>query len=212
MQIIEKVKRTIQKYSMLSPGNRVLVGLSGGPDSVCLLTILDQLKPELALDICAAYIEHGLRPEETPYEIDFCKELCSSMGIPFITRSIDVKSYAKENKLNKQEAARELRYKALDETASEIGADKIALGHNSNDQAETVLMRLFRGAGMSGLSGIPPVRRHIIRPLIETERNEIEDFLKNKGIDFVTDSSNLDKHYMRNKIRHSVMPAIKSLS
>ncbi len=226
MYIIERVKNTIQKYSMLVRGDHVLVGLSGGPDSVCLLIILNRLKPELGISLSAAYIDHGLRPDEIPNEIELCRDLCSSLDMPFITRPIDVKSYMKEKKLNKQEAARELRYKALDETAIEKAADKIALGHNANDQAETIMMRLFRGAGPSGLSGIPPVRSFesgvlsqelrkkisIIRPLIEIERYEIEKFLENEGIGFVIDSSNLKHEYLRNKIRHLIIPAIRNIN
>ncbi|MDA8213694.1 MAG: tRNA lysidine(34) synthetase TilS [Nitrospiraceae bacterium] len=212
MDIIEKVKETVQKYHMLAHGDHVLIGLSGGPDSVCLLTIINKLKHELGVHLSAAYIDHGLRPDETPYEIDFCRDLCNSLGMPFITRSIDVKSYVKEKKLNKQEAARELRYRVLNEIAAETAANKIALGHNAGDQAETILMRLFRGTGPSGLSGIPPVRRHIIRPLIEVERIEIEKFLEDEGMGFVIDSSNLKHEYLRNKIRHLIIPAIKNIN
>lgn len=240
MAIVEKVINTIHKYSMLSQGDHVLVGLSGGPDSVCLLIILNTVRPKFNITLSAAYIDHGLRPAETPYEIDFCKELCNSYDIPLIIKSIDVKSYAKEKKLNKQEAARELRYKAFDEITYEKVANKIALGHNADDQAETLLMRLFRGTGPSGLSGIPPVRSlesgalqkvkdfletpvgvrdqelrkkiSIIRPLIETERHEIEKFLETEGIGFVIDSSNLKKEYLRNKIRHLIIPVIKNIN
>ena len=212
MDIIEKVKETVQKYHMLAHGDHVLIGLSGGPDSVCLLTIINKLKHELGVHLSAAYIDHGLRPDETPYEIDFCRDLCNSLGMPFITRSIDVKSYVKEKKLNKQEAARELRYRVLNEIAAETAANKIALGHNADDQSETILMRLFRGTGPSGLSGIPPVRRHIIRPLIEVERIEIEKFLEDEGMGFVIDSSNLKHEYLRNKIRHLIIPAIKNIN
>ncbi|MCL0040470.1 tRNA lysidine(34) synthetase TilS [Thermodesulfovibrionales bacterium] len=212
METIRKVKDTIEKYSMLFQGDRLLVGLSGGPDSVCLLTILSKLKSEFNIAIFAAYIDHGLRPEETPYEIDFCRKLCKALDIPVIIKSIDVKSHARERGLNRQEAARELRYEAFDEIASETNAGKIALGHNADDQAETILMRLFRGAGPLGLSGIPPVRRQIVRPLIETERSEIDRFLKSEGIGFVTDSSNRSDKYQRNKIRHLIIPAIKEMN
>jgi tRNA(Ile)-lysidine synthase len=212
MEIIKKVRETINKYHMLAQGDHVLVGLSGGPDSVCLLTILHRLKPEFGIHISAAYIDHGLRPDEIPYEIELCRDTCSSMDIPFTTRPIDVKSYLKENKLNKQEAARELRYNALDEIATEKAANKIALGHNADDQAETIIMRLFRGTGPSGLSGIPPVRKYIIRPLIEIERNDIEDFLETEGIGFAVDSSNLKREYLRNKIRYLIIPEARKIN
>lgn len=212
MKTIDKVKKTLYKYSMIHQNDHVLVGLSGGPDSVCLVAILNKLKSGLNIKLSAAYIDHALRPNETPYELDFCKEFCSSLGIPFFTRVINVDSYAKEKRLNKQEAARYLRYNALEEIAHENAASKIAVGHNADDQAETVLMRLFRGAGSLGLSGIPPVRKNIIRPLIEIERKEIEQFLEDEGIGFIVDSSNLKNIYLRNKIRHFMIPAIQSIN
>lgn len=222
MEIIKKVRETINKYRMLIQGDHVLVGLSGGPDSVCLLTILHKLKSEFGIHISAAYIDHGLRPDEIPYEIEQCEDICSSMNIPFTTKPIDVKSYIKEKKLNKQEAARELRYNALDEIAAEKAANKIALGHNANDQAETIIMRLFRGTGPSGLSGIPPIRSQksgvkgqkvdLIRPLIEIERSAIEDFLATEGIGFAVDSSNLKRNYLRNKIRHLIIPEARKIN
>lgn len=220
MELTEKVNNTIKRYSMLSLGNRVVVGLSGGPDSVCLLTVLCRLKTDYDLVLFAAYIDHGLRPEETPDEISFCRDLCKALDVPFEVRAIDVKSYVKKEGLNKQEAARDLRYEALDKMAFELKADRTALGHNADDQAETVLMRLIRGAGPSGLSGIPPVRGNIIRPLIEIERSEIEDFLfqpstlnlQSSGRPFVTDSSNLKDDYLRNKIRLFLMPVIRKIN
>jgi len=222
MEIIKKARRTIHKYSMLQSGDHVLVGLSGGPDSVCLLSILNSLKKEFGILLSAAYIDHGLRPNETPSEIDFCKKLCDSLSIPLTVKAVDVKSLVKLNGLNKQEAARELRYKALNDIAFDITANKIALGHNADDQAETILMRLFRGAGPLGLSGIPPIRiqrskinfqkTDIIRLLIEIQRREIEEFLLKENISFIIDSSNLRKNYLRNRIRTSLMPFIKEIN
>ncbi|MGO9614401.1 MAG: tRNA lysidine(34) synthetase TilS [Dissulfurispiraceae bacterium] len=211
MQLIEKVQHTIQKYAMLSENDLILIGLSGGPDSVCLLTILNHLKTKSAYTLHGAYIDHGLRPDETPSEIEFCKELCGSLGIECSIRCISVRSHAKVEGINKQEAARELRYNAFREISSQIHANKIALGHNADDQAETVLMRLFRGSGPSGLAGIPPVRKNIVRPLIEVEKKEIENFLQAEGIGFIVDTSNLGNEYMRNKIRHLIIPSIKKM-
>jgi len=209
MKLLDKVKQTIAKRSMLSEKDRVLVGLSGGPDSVCLLHVLNSLKDEFKLNIHAIYVDHGLRPDEIPAEREFCKKICENLGIPFITKSIDVKSHAAEFGLNKQEAARDLRYKAFEDTAVEIGANKIALAHNADDQAETFFMRILRGSGAKGLAGIPPVRGKIIRPLIETERKNIEEFLDSLSQSFITDSSNLKKDYFRNWLRLSVMPEFK---
>ena len=212
MEIFQKIKETIEKHSMLSEGENVLVALSGGPDSVFLLHVLNNLKEELKLDLHTLYINHGLRPEETPLEIEFCKKLCETLKVPFITKSVDVKSFAKEKSMNKQEAARELRYKVFEETAFETKADKIALGHNADDQAETLLMRLLRGSGPIGLSGIPPVRGMFIRPLIEIERQEIDRYIQEEKIDFVVDSSNLRRDYLRNKIRFSIIPMMKEIN
>ncbi len=197
---------------MLSGGETILIGLSGGPDSVCLVHILNRLRDSLKLDLHAIYIDHGLRPGETGQEISFCQDLCNGLSISFITKSIDVKSYAAEQKLNKQEAARLLRYRVFEETVYEVKAHKIALGHTSDDQAETLLMRLFRGSGSAGLAGIPPVRKNIIRPLIDIRRSEIEQYLEEEKIGFITDSSNLKKDYLRNRIRLSLMPVLREFN
>lgn len=202
----------MNKHSMLFGGEVVLIALSGGPDSVFLLHTLNNFKEELKLTLHAIYIDHGLRPDETPIEIDLCKKHCESLNLPFITKSIDVKSFAKEKSMNIQEAARELRYKSLEETAFEIKADKIALGHTADDQAETLLMRLLRGSGPLGLSGIPPVRGMIIRPLIDVERDEINRYLQCRSIDYIVDSSNLKREYIRNKIRLSLIPIMKEIN
>ncbi|NTU43638.1 MAG: tRNA lysidine(34) synthetase TilS [Nitrospirales bacterium] len=211
MKIPDALRATIRKHSMLAEGETVLVGLSGGPDSVCLLYCLHSLRNELSISLSAAYIDHGFRPGETPAEISFCSRLCDSMEIPFFTRAIDVTSFYHDRKMNKQEAARELRYQALRAIASEAGASRIGLGHNADDQAETVIMRLIRGAGPSGLSGIPPVRGEIIRPLIETRREDIVAFLGEREITFMTDSSNLTDAYTRNRLRNRVIPELKGL-
>jgi len=209
---LEKVKATIAKHSMLSAGETVLVGLSGGPDSVCLLSVLNALKDELNLKLHAIYVDHGLRPDETPHEIEFCRKLCEEMSIPFVTRAIDVKSYAKEQGMNMQEAARELRYRIFDEMFHEIKADRIALGHTADDQMETFFLRFLRGSGPGGLAGIPPVRAKIIRPLIEVERQDIEEFLKVQGISYVVDSSNLKEDYFRNRLRLTLLQEFKRLN
>ena len=162
---------------MLSEGDCVIIGLSGGPDSVCLAVILDKLKKEFNLSLYAVYIDHGLRPDEIENEKEFCREFCDKLGINFLCESVDVKNYIKQKGINLQEAARELRYQVYENVAANVKAAKIALGHNADDQAETLLMMLLRGSGRRGLSGIPPVRKYIIRPLIEIERKEIEEFL-----------------------------------
>ncbi len=211
-KLLDKVKSAISKYSMLSGGETILIGLSGGPDSVCLLLALHTLKEELNLKLHAIYIDHGLRPQETPGEIEFCRKLCDGLSISFITKAIDVKTHAKEHGMNKQEAARELRYKMFDDVSAELKVDRIALGHTADDQIETFFMRFFRGSGPGGLSGIPPVRGRIIRPLIEVERKEIEEFLDEQKQDYIVDSSNLKEDYFRNRLRLSFLPEIKRIN
>ncbi|HWR88857.1 MAG TPA: tRNA lysidine(34) synthetase TilS, partial [Dissulfurispiraceae bacterium] len=165
-----------------------------------------------------AYVDHGLRPEETRREAEFCGELCRTRDIPYVTKAVDVRAFAQSEKLTIQEAARELRYGTLSEIAAQVQANRIALGHHADDQAETVIMRLIRGTGPTGLGGIPPVRGPFIRPLIEIRREEIEDHLLKiepvhpGGLPFVLDSSNLKELYLRNKIRRLIMPEIKKIN
>ena len=243
MELLKKVKESINKYSMLSEGDNVIIGLSGGPDSVCLGIILHKLRVDFNLTLNAVYVDHGLRPDEVENEKAFCKNFCNNLGIGFFTKAVDVREYAKDRKLNMQEAARELRYYAYEEVSKKAGAAKIALGHTADDQSETFFMMLLRGSGMKGLSGIPPVRSLelgvkknilIIRPLIEIERSEIENFLINNSelrtclpdrqaqnlptgqagseLPFIVDSSNLKKDYFRNWIRLMIIPEFKKKS
>jgi tRNA(Ile)-lysidine synthase len=206
------VLATIKKHSMLYSGDGILVGLSGGPDSVCLLYTLNQLKPMFSLRLNALYIDHRMRPSETEEEISFCARLCRELAVPFTSKSVDVKGHAKEHGMNVQEAARNLRYRLLEEHAHECDAVRIALGHTADDQAETVLMRLLRGSGPTGLGGMPPCRGTVIRPLIETTREQIEKFLKEEEASFVIDSSNAKKDYFRNSIRLGLLPEIKRVN
>ena len=209
MNLLEKALKTIKKYKMLSKGDNVLIGLSGGPDSVCLSVILDELRDNFNLSLHALYIDHGLRPDEGRDEAAFCKRFCDELGINFHVESVKAKEHSEKKKLNLQETARELRYDALERRAIEVDATRIAIAHNADDQAETVLMRLIRGAGRRGLSGMSPVRGGIIRPLIDIEREEIEALLAQKNISFMTDSSNLKKEYSRNWLRSEVIPLLK---
>ena len=212
IDLIVQATDTIKKHSMLKGGEKVLVGLSGGPDSVCLLAVLNRIKDDYNLTIHAMYVNHNLRPDEIPAEIAFCREICNEMKVDFSVRSVDVKDYVKGHGINKQEAARDLRYKAFYEAAMEIRAEKVALAHNADDQAETVFMRLIRGAGASGLAGMPAKRGYIIRPFLEVERRDIEDFLKSANIRYIIDSSNLRTDYFRNKFRLMIMPELKKMN
>jgi tRNA(Ile)-lysidine synthase len=207
-----QVGAAISHYKMLHAGETVLVGLSGGPDSVCLLSVLHGLREDMGLVLNALYIDHGLRPDETPGEIAFCDNLCGRLSVPFLTKKIDVIACVAEKRMNRQEAARELRYRTYEEVLFQVRGGRIALGHTADDQLETFLMRLLRGAGPKGLSGIPPVRGNIIRPLIEVERADIVEYLDRQGIGYVNDASNFREDYLRNRIRKVFIPAMKRVN
>jgi tRNA(Ile)-lysidine synthase len=209
MELKEKAIQTIKRHSMLQEGDVVLIGLSGGPDSVCLSVILEEVRDNFNLSLHALYVDHGLRPEESRDEEAFCKGFCDEHGIDFYSEKIEVKAYAEENRINIHEAARGLRYDAFQRTALKIKALKIGVAHNTDDQAETFLMRLIRGAGRRGLSGIPYIRGNIIRPLLDIRREDIERFLSEKQIKFMTDSSNLKTEYLRNRLRQEIIPILK---
>jgi tRNA(Ile)-lysidine synthase len=205
--IVRKVKETIFRYQMVDPGDLCILGVSGGPDSVCLLHILHELREELEIRLVVAHYDHGLREKEDEAETRFVRRLASSMALPFESEKA---SLLKEGITSSvEERARNARYAFFEKVKDRLDAQKIALGHNLNDQAETVLMRLLRGSGPSGLTGIPPFRAHtIIRPLIETRREEIESYLKARELPYVIDSSNLQTDYLRNKIRLELLPQL----
>ena len=204
---IRKVKETIARYGMIDPEDVIIVAVSGGPDSVCLLDILHGLMKELKIRLVVAHYDHGLRPAEDESETQFVHRFAASMNLPFETEKASLNIEEKTSSI--EEKAREARYGFLERLKNRFHAKKIAVGHNLNDQAETVIMRLLRGSGPSGLAGIPPCRDNkIIRPLIEIKREEIESYLNARKISYVTDSSNLKASYLRNKIRLELMPEL----
>ena len=207
-EIIKKVRNTIFGHNMIVRGDRVIVAVSGGPDSVCLLDILVAFRTELAIELVVAHFNHGLRPDEDEAETRFVKSLAASLKLPFETKKAD--SSLARGVASQEEMARLARYQFLEEVKENFSAERIAVGHNLNDQAETVLIRLLRGSGPSGLSGIPPCRdKKIIRPLIEISRSEIESYLEQRCLTHVTDSSNLQTHYLRNRIRLELLPMLR---
>lgn len=206
-KITDKVRQTISRYNMINPGERIIVAVSGGPDSVCLLDILHKLEEELDISLVVAHFDHGLRPGEDEAETDFVRELSKSMKLPFETEKSSFSAHAKGSP---EEKAREARYEFLERTLRKHEARKIALGHNLDDQAETIIMRLLRGSGPTGLSGIPPFRDGVfIRPLIELRRVDIRNYLSSRNLKHVVDSSNLQAGYLRNKIRLELMPVLE---
>jgi tRNA(Ile)-lysidine synthase len=209
LDFIEKMKGTVRRFGLLRTGDIVLVALSGGPDSVALLYGLTTIQSEFGLKLYAAHLNHKLRGKESDEDEGFAKDLSSGLKVKFFSKRIDVRKEAKKRRLSIEETSRELRYGYLEELAGQIKADRIALGHQADDQAETLLMRLIRGAGPVGLSGIPPKRGKIIRPLIQIRRQEIEEFLKTNRIPCRLDSSNYLPDYFRNRIRLSLLPGIK---
>lgn len=211
--VFPKVKKIIERYNMFSPGDRVLVGVSGGPDSVCLLHILNRCRKDMALSLHVVHINHGIRKRESKREEKFVSHLAGRMGLPITVKSLDVPSYARRKKLTVEEAARDMRYSAFEQLAGKLNAKKIALGHTASDQVETVLMHLLRGSGPQGLSGIPPVRKlgstAVVRPLIEVNREEILNYLKKNKLTFCLDSSNRKTEYFRNRIRLKLLPLLR---
>ncbi len=197
---------------MILPGDTVLAACSGGPDSMSLVELLLKLREEMPLDLRLAHFNHRLRPSARDDE-DFVRERSRVWGLPLTTGSKNVRLYASRRGLNLEEAGRELRYEFLRNTAVKSGATKIATGHTMNDQAETVLMRLMRGSGLKGLGGIAPVAPAgpslLIRPLLGMERADVLGFLREEGIPFRADESNLDRRFLRNRIRRDLVPELE---
>ncbi len=204
---LERVAATISAHAMLAPGQRVLVALSGGPDSTALLHVLHRL----GYPLIVAHVHHGLRGAEADADAAHARTLADSLEVPFHLRRADVASYAQEHKLSLETAAREVRYRLLEEVAQEVGASRIATGHTADDQAETVLLNLLRGAGPAGLSGIPPVRGAIIRPLLEVTHAQVEGYCREAGLEFRLDTSNRDRRFTRNRIRHDLLPLLAEI-
>ncbi len=207
--MLAKVYDYIIKNNMLSENDTVVCGLSGGADSVALLLALHELREKLNISVEAVHVNHCLRGAESDRDEVFCRELCERLHIAFQAVSCDVKGLSVSENISTEEAARKLRYKIFEEHSK---GKKLATAHNANDNLETVIHNLTRGTGIKGLAGIPVKRGNIIRPLLTVTRQEIEDFLKSKGQEYVTDSTNLTDDYTRNKIRHRVIPILNELN
>lgn len=206
-----KVNKAVNAFDMLQNGDKIITALSGGADSVSLLNALIELKAEYNLTIYAAHLNHNLRGDEAKRDEDFVRKLCQTKDIKLFVKSEDIRSLAKQRKQSEELCGRDERYRFFDELSVELGA-KVATAHTASDNAETVIFNLTRGAGINGLSGIAPVRDNIIRPLIYVTRDEVEDYCGANNLAFVTDSTNLQDEYTRNKIRHSVIPVLKELN
>jgi len=202
----------LDEYKMLENTQTVIVGLSGGADSIALTHLLHSICTEKGFTLIAVHINHKIRALEAQRDEDFAVNFCKSMGIKVIVKRVDVLKHAKELKIGAEEAGRNVRYKVFCEVASKEKNSKIATAHTLSDNAETIIMRLISGTGLKGLCGIPPMRGNIIRPLLGIKRAEIEDYCKKNNLKYIVDSSNLQKYYTRNKVRLDLIPVIKEIN
>ncbi len=209
----KKILKTIEKYELIKDGDKIVLGVSGGPDSMCMLNAIEELKncqkgPSLMAKIVVAHVNHMIRQEADEDE-RYVKAYCEKKGIEFYTKSIDVEKLAHTNKIGIEEAGRMARYQFFNEVVKQTGANKIAVAHNRNDKIETILLHTLRGSGMEGLIGIEPKRGNIIRPLIECERAEIEAYCEENQLHPRIDKTNFENVYNRNKIRNVAIPYIQ---
>lgn len=198
------------RYRMFEPGDRVVVAVSGGPDSMAMLHALHARSGEFGILPHVAHINHGLRGEESNLDEDLVRTVAQSYGLPVTVHRVDVTTYRRRTGQGEEEAARDLRYNFLQQTAADICAAKVAVGHTADDRAESVLLNLIRGAGVHGLGSIRPVRGNVVRPLIDAWRSEIEDYLEQNAVAFRIDESNADLRYTRNRVRHELIPLLGS--
>jgi len=212
-QTLSAAEALCREYHMLPPGAHVLCAVSGGADSVCLLHWLYGLRTRLGLKLTAAHYNHNLRGEESRRDADFVRSFVETCcpDVTLIVGSGDVSGQAARNKTGIEETAREMRYAFLQETARQVGATVIATAHNADDNAETVLLHLIRGSGLRGLTGIPPRRDNVVRPLLTTHRAHIEEYLRMYGLPHVEDSSNTDQRFARNRVRRQLLPLLKEM-
>jgi tRNA(Ile)-lysidine synthase len=208
--LIEQVRRTIDHYCLLEKGDRVIVGVSAGVDSMVLFHLLNEFRRKFDLSLIIAHIDHGLRPGESEKETALVQRESSRFGLPFEYAQFNVKEFQKSGGFSLQDAARRLRFQFFHQLLRKYGGGKIALGHNADDQVETVLLRLLRGAGLKGLKGMLPIREgRIIRPLMEVWKEEIVGFAQENSIPYLIDSSNLKDDYLRNRLRLNLIPLIE---
>lgn len=203
--MIEKIRWYMEEQHMAGPGSRIVVGVSGGADSICLLHVLALLAPSFQWKLAVVHVNHLIR-REAGEDAAYVEETCRQLGVSFYLTEVDVEALAKSRGLSVEEAGRQVRYRAFYEAAESFGADRIAVAHNRNDRAETLLFHMFRGTGLDGMASIRPVRDNIIRPLLCVGREEIEQWLREKNIRWCIDKSNDTDTYTRNKIRRHILP------
>lgn len=207
-----KILATINKYNLIENRDKLVLGVSGGPDSICMLDVLNDIrndnKNNIDFQIAVAHINHMIRKEAKEDEL-YVRKYCAKNGIEFYSKSIDIKKVANTNKIGIEEAGRNVRYDFFEEILQKTNSNKIAIAHNKNDNAETMIMNIMRGSGISGLKGIEAKRDKYIRPLIECNREEIEKYCEEKKLDPRIDKTNSENDYTRNKIRNIVIPYVK---
>lgn len=206
---MRKFFETVRKYNMINEGDHIILGVSGGADSLCLLFLLIELQKEVSFRITVVHVEHGIRGEESLKDARFVEQICRQQQVEFHMESVDIRQIAAREHLSVEEAGRKARYDTFERVLSERGANKIAVAHNRNDQAETMLWNMARGSGMNGAAGIRPVRGNIIRPLLECDRTEIEGYLKDRNVIWREDRTNQEMDYTRNVLRGQVFPLLK---
>lgn len=206
----QKILEFVTKYKLIENGDKIVLGVSGGPDSICMLQILHKFIKEklIGFEIVVAHINHGLR-ENAILDEEFVKEFCDKIQVPFFVKNVNIAEIAKQQKRGIEETGRKIRYDFFDEVMKKTNSNKIAIAHNSNDRAETIIMNIFRGTGTRGLIGIEKISGKYIRPLIEIKRIEIEEYLKENNISSRHDESNDENIYTRNKVRNIVIPYIE---
>lgn len=209
--MIEKVVETIEKYRMIEAGDNIILGLSGGVDSMALLHILLEIKKQGLYDfnLHLVHVNHGVRGELAKRDQKFTEKVAQDLGLPFYTINVSMENYAKEHKITSEEAGRILRYGFFNEVIDSLGQGKIAVAHNLNDQAETLIMRFLRGTGIDGLRGIEHRNSNIIRPILDITREELEAYIARKKIEITEDHTNFQAIYTRNKIRLEIIPYIE---
>ncbi len=212
--LLTEVLNTIKKYNLIEDGDRLVLGVSGGPDSISMLNILNDIRIDKKLhinfDIIVAHVNHMIREEAVDDE-KFVEDFCKKIGVDFYSKSIDVQKIANNKKIGTEEAGRNARYEFFDEILEKTNSNKVAIAHNKNDKVETIIMNVLRGSGVSGLKGIEPIKNNkYIRPLIECERFEIENYCKEKNIEARIDRTNFENVYTRNKVRNIIIPYIKT--
>ena len=206
----EKVIDTIKKYKLIEKGDKIVLGVSGGPDSIAMLDILKDLRNKFEFDIYVCHLNHMIRGQDAINDQKYVEQYCNKNQIEFFTKNVNIIEISNNQKIGTEECGRNARYNFFEEILEKTKSNKIATAHNKNDNAETVLMHLLRGSGISGLRGIKPIRNNkFIKPLIECDRKEIEEYCKQKNLNPCIDKTNFENTYTRNKIRNIVIPYIK---